>query len=157
MDNQRLILFVALSVVIMLLYSAWQEQFEPQAPTSTNIVPQSEVPTTSQTPLLQDVPDQAAPDTTNSTVPGITETPTQQSTVVKSSPQLGVLDSGQRISVITDLLAVEINTVGGDVRRVALLEYPQTAKNKEEKVQLFDDRPPYIFIAQSGLLSSNGP
>jgi YidC/Oxa1 family membrane protein insertase len=42
MDNQRLILFVALSLVILLLWQSWQEDYGPQpgattAPTETAI------------------------------------------------------------------------------------------------------------------------
>ncbi len=162
MENQRLILFVALSVVIMLLYNAWQEQYAPTRPAQTATVPVENPLADAQTPTqgtqIQDVPGQPLAPTTSSTgVPDIASASPAQAIAAKSSPQPGVLASAQRISVITDMFAIEIDTVGGDIRRAALLKYPVTAKNQEEKVQLFDDRPPYIQIAQSGLLSSNGP
>jgi len=163
MENQRLILFVALSVVIMLLYSAWQEQFAPRSPAPTATAPlvvdPLAAPTTTSTPLILDVPgQQGLPVAPSTGVPNnAVAKPTQPTSLIKSSPQAGVLASVQRIRVTTDMFVIDIDTVGGDVRRASLLKFPVTAKKQEEKVLLFDDRPPYIQIAQSGLLSSNGP
>jgi len=146
MENQRLILFVALSVVILLLYSAWQEQYgpKPKAPAQTAqpapgesppAVPTSEVP--------------AAPGEIPATAPG-------EAAAVPQTAGAQAVASQQPIRVRTDLLDVVIDTMGGDIRKVALLQYPQEVNTPEKSVQLFNDDLPKVLIAQSGLLSSSG-
>lgn len=154
MDIKRTILFVALSMVIMLLYSAWQTQFAPlQGVESGGVdVPQdmgsqgkASLPPPKDLPGAQT----GLPGATNiDAVPGARETPMD---VMTSS-----LKSDQRIHVITDVLDIEIDTVGGDIRRASLLAYPIKVEVPEVTVQLFDDRFPKIFIAQSGVLSNDG-
>lgn len=142
MDNQRLFLFVALSIVIMLLYSAWQEQYGPQ--------PQA-VPVEAQTP--------ATPGTPTSPVdqPGATPTQPAAAATAQTPPVVGqTMASQQQIRVQTDILDVVIDSVGGDIRRAALLKYPEHADTPDKPVQLFDDRLPRLLIAQSGLLSNSG-
>ncbi len=146
MENQRLILFVALSVVILLLYSAWQEQYgpKPKAPTQTAqpapgesapAVPTAELP--------------AAPGEIPATAPG-------EAAAVPQTAGAQAVASQQPIRVRTDLLDVVIDTMGGDIRKVALLQYPQEVNTPEKPVQLFNDDLPKVLIAQSGLLSSSG-
>lgn len=148
MDNQRLFLFIAASVVIMLLFSAWQEQYGPK-PTAQP----SQQATTGITPdappgvsPAEDLP-AAQPGASGSAVTPAT-TPAQTA--------LNAINSQQRIRVVTDILDVEIDTVGGDIRRAALLKYPVTAKNPDDPVIIFNDVLPDLFIAQSGLLSNTG-
>ena len=56
---------------------------------------------------------------------------------------------------MTDLLDVELDTVGGDVRTVALLAYPVSSEKKDEPFRLMQDEGSRIFIAQSGLIRGN--
>ena len=148
MDNQRLFLFIALSLVILLLYSAWQEQFGPkppaqtaseQAPSSTPGEPSAAV---SPTPS-QDVP-AGQPQT-----PPAAPQPAQQEASTS-------LEQSQRIHVVTDLLDVQIDTIGADIRRVALRTYPEKLNEPDNPVVLLNDQPPRIFIAQSGLVANAG-
>jgi YidC/Oxa1 family membrane protein insertase len=148
MDNQRLILFVALSVVILLLYSAWQEQFGPKPQPPATTAQPGEAPTSAGT---QPSATPAAP----GSVPGETQSgaPTQPSAAPAGAQAIA---SQQRIHVRTDLFDVEIDTLGGDIRKVALLKYPEHADTPDKPVQLFNDSLPHVLIAQSGLLSSSG-
>ncbi|BBL72901.1 membrane protein insertase YidC [Methylogaea oryzae] len=61
--------------------------------------------------------------------------------------------SGQRIRVATDLLTLELDTTGGDVRLVDLLAYAQEKDHPEKPVRLMSDEPSLRFIAQSGFLA----
>jgi len=141
MENQRLFLFVALLIVIFLLYDAWQTQYGPKPP-----VPVSET--------TQPAPTQVTPET--SAVPAAPgEQPATSSAHIPTTVK--ALGSQQRIHVHTDLLDVEIDTMGGDIRRVALLHYPEQVDTPEKPVLLFEDQLPRVLIAQSGLLSSSGP
>jgi YidC/Oxa1 family membrane protein insertase len=56
------------------------------------------------------------------------------------------------VTVITDVLKLEIDPVGGTVVKAELLNYRITQERPEEKVRLLD-RGEEFFIAQSGLLS----
>jgi YidC/Oxa1 family membrane protein insertase len=147
MDNQRLILFVALSVVILLLYSAWQEQFGPKPQPPATTAQPGEAPTPAGT---QPSATPAAPGET----PGAA--PAQPASTTPATTGTQAIKSQQRIHVRTDLFDVAIDTLGGDIRRVALLQYPQHADTPDKPVQLFNDSLPRMLIAQSGLLSSSG-
>ncbi|HEX22892.1 MAG TPA: membrane protein insertase YidC, partial [Chromatiales bacterium] len=140
MDNQRLLLFVALSLVLMLLFSAWQEQNAP-APAAQQTAQTSADPSA---PSVAPLPLSDGPTALPAESPAVAES--------SAAPAATV---GQHILVETDLLRVEINTAGGEVSRAALLAYPWTLGDPEP-VQLLDDRLPNLFIAQSGLVSSDG-
>jgi YidC/Oxa1 family membrane protein insertase len=59
----------------------------------------------------------------------------------------------QVIRVTTDVLAAEIDLVGGTVVSAKLLNYPVELKQPEVKVSLLNRQGNELFIAQSGLLS----
>ncbi|WP_455200442.1 membrane protein insertase YidC [Kaarinaea lacus] len=152
MENQRLFLFVALSLVILLLYSAWQEQFGPKPP--------APAPVSSETLSGQATPSPPASETA--------VTPSEDIPVarpgaasgngqaVSSQVESTVISKSQRIHVKTDLLQVEIDTTGGDIRKASLLAFPQKLKQPDKPVVLFNDELPRLLIAQSGLLASKG-
>lgn len=150
MDNQRLFLFIALSLVIMLLFNAWQEQFNPRK--------SAPAPTVSSVPALpQDIPQVGG--VTGTTQAGDTAIPSQApGQVAAPTPMLETTSSAksQRIHVITDLLDVEIDSIGGDIRRAALPAYPERADTPDQPVQILFEQTPNLYVAQSGLLSSNG-
>jgi len=56
----------------------------------------------------------------------------------------------QRIVVKTDVLYIEIDSQGGDVRVVDLVKYPQTSKDDTKAFRLMSDANKDLFIAQSG-------
>jgi len=136
MDNQRLILFVALSVIILLLWQAWEQQRPAPAPTAT----------TATTPSAQrDVPQPPSATHPAQTKAGGTPTVAAEG-----------LARGTRIEVTTDLLRAEIDTTGGDLRVLDLLKYPLKLDESHNPVHLLNDTPPDIFIAQSGLIGREG-
>jgi YidC/Oxa1 family membrane protein insertase len=138
MDNQRLLLYVSLALVLYLIWQAWQEQYGPK-PSTSERVSQNEPPEISLPPRegngdALDVPDAPA---------SVTSLP-------KSQPEA----AGERIRVITDLLDVEISTRGGDILRADLLTYPVSLNTPDVPFRLFDDQR-RIYIAQSGLIHDN--
>lgn len=150
MDNQRTILFFGLSLVLLLLWQAWQEDYvypkatqvtSPIAATATAIQQGGEQPIVRQE-------GQVAEDR-----PQISSAPAVTPSV---APMSQVLNSGKRIQVITDLYDIEIDTVGGDLRKVELLTYPVAATTPDIPFRLMEDKGFRLFIAQSGLLSG-GP
>ncbi len=134
MDFQRIILLGALLFTILLIWDAWQEDYVRPGP-----VPPVAVGEGSAT-LPQDAPE-----------PPAARQPSDAPAAAASTFQ-----TGQRVTVETDVLRVEIDTVGGDVRRVELLGYPVSVDQPEEPVVLLNDRPGELFVAQTGLLPSGG-
>jgi YidC/Oxa1 family membrane protein insertase len=132
MDNQRIFLFAILSVLILMLWSAWESE---QRSTPTAV-----------TTAKRDVP--SAPATAAApSAPGKTTAPTQDASKLESS---------ERIHVNTDLLHVEIDTQGGDLRVAELLKHSISLEQSGTPLRLLDDRGPRIFIAQSGLIGHEG-
>ncbi|MDZ7803371.1 membrane protein insertase YidC [Thiohalophilus sp.] len=142
MEQQRPLLFIALAIILFLLWDAWQRDFGPQP----------EPQTTQQTDQVAD----SRPDRAD--VPmgaDESETPAQsdsRSADVPSGSGDGgrVLESGSRIEVVTDVFRAEIDTVGGDLRHVELLEYPVSSDKPDEPVVLMNDSLPNLFVSQSG-------
>jgi YidC/Oxa1 family membrane protein insertase len=140
MENQRLILFVALSIVILLLWQAWQGDFGKQSRTSPPATETVNAP-----------PAGTAPAQTSETVPAATATATTTASAVPSDKGLA---HGERIRVITDLMRAEIDTYGGDLRQVDLPKYPVAKNQPNVPFRLLNDDTAKIFVAQSGLLSA---
>jgi len=143
MDNQRLLLFVALSFVMLLMWDAWQEGNAPQQTTITADA-SSTVPDAPKD--LPSAPVTASETGSMSAAPAAADGPALSS----AEP----LPKGQRILVNTGTLDVIIDTHGGDIREVDLLDYPVAADEPDKPFQLMKDRLPNLFVAQSGLLAS---
>ena len=132
MENQRLLLYFTLFFIIYLLWAEWQMDYAPKPETTV-------AETTTVQQEIAEVPEAAA-------------TPDETSFVESSKQQQA---TSQRINVITDVLDIEIDTKGGDIRRAVLRNYSKTAENPDEKLVLLSDADSDFFIAQSGLVSVN--
>ncbi|HPX88850.1 MAG TPA: membrane protein insertase YidC [Methylophilaceae bacterium] len=135
MDTRRLILFVIFSMSILMLWDAWQRQ---SVPVATQPASQAAV-------------------TANST-----NTPTSQAVDVTAGTQEVVtgtfkLLTGQRIKVTTDLYKADIETVGGDLRRLELLKHRAADNDKTNFVLLDDAAKPMTYVAQTGLIGADLP
>ncbi|HEB55368.1 MAG TPA: membrane protein insertase YidC [Gammaproteobacteria bacterium] len=140
MEQQRLILFIALSLVLFLIWGAWQREFSPQ-PQPVTPVTQSSGKTTSSAPVPasgNDVP-VAQP---ASAAPG--------SASFEPLGETRLVKQGQRIKVETDVFRIEIDTIGGDLRVVDLKKYPVSVDKPDHPFRLMKDGPEHLFIAQSG-------
>lgn len=144
MDNQRILLFFALSFVLLLIWQAWVSDPAPDAPPATDVAREE----TAQPPTDRPVtPEQPA-------LPEASEVEAGPAPATPDALQVpDTLPRGDRIKVITDLIAVELDTTGGDLRELLLLEHPVTARDPDRPFRLMEDRRHRIFIAQSGLLS----
>ncbi len=137
MDNLRLILFAALAFVLFLMWQAWQEDYGPKRP-PVSPPPQAEAPA-----AVQDLPSAPA----ESPAPETQDTPAALVTAT-------TFQTGERIRVRTDALDVEIDTIGGDLRRLYLRNYPVSLEQSAQPFPLLQDSGNPIFIGQSGLISS---
>ena len=138
MDNIRPILFALLAVVLFLLYQAWQEDYGPQPlpPTQPSTV-ESTVPDVPST--APDVPSPASP-----------ATPAGPASDIRSPA------TGSRIvRVKTDVLDLEINTLGGSIVSAKLPQMPLSLDNPDVVKQLLTTDPFRYYVAESGLIGSD--
>lgn len=140
MDTQRILLFFALSVVLLLIWQAWVDHGSDRDLTT----PSAAISAPADVPVP---PDQAASSGSQPSVAAAPELP---------PPTPEALVRSARISVETDVLKVEIDTTGGDLRQALLRNYPVSTRNPDQPFPLMEDRGQRIFIAQSGLLSRSG-
>jgi YidC/Oxa1 family membrane protein insertase len=148
MDNIRLILVSALAFVLFLLYQAWVEDYgQILAPTRTS----------SPAPALP-----AAPVDADKTLPSASDIPpapasAEEEGAVRGLPGPAIdpteAQTSRTIEVRTDVLHVEIDTQGGDIRKLFLLDYPRDTEDEADPFRLMNDTHPNLFVAQSGLYS----
>ena len=134
MDTKRLILFVIFAMSTLMLWDAWQRDQAPAELTQQAATLDGSVPTANpQTPASAANSALAAPDSTYQ------------------------LNKAQRITVNTDLYQAEIETAGGDLRKLTLLKHRADDSDKANFVLLDDSGKGMTYVAQSGLLGLNLP
>jgi YidC/Oxa1 family membrane protein insertase len=134
MDTRRLILFVIFSMSILMLWDAWQRQHAP-----AEVVPQVS------SNVDNSVPGQAVN----------TATGTNKAELPVEGDYK--LLSAQRISVTTDLYKADIETTGGDLRRLELLKHRASENDKSNFILLDDAAKPMTYVAQTGLIGADLP
>jgi YidC/Oxa1 family membrane protein insertase len=142
MDNPRVLLAIALSFLVLLMWQAWMKDYGPQ--------PQETAQTTS-TPGTDAVPDTTA--ATGEDLPATHDDSGQQ----PAEPVTLQLPAGEQVVVVTDLYRAVIDTRGADLREVDLLKYPVSLKPDSPPFKLMETSADQLFIAQSGLRVGKGP
>ena len=132
MDTRRLVLFVIFSFSIMMLWDSWQQKNRPAV-------------------AVQQQVEQAVQ----------TSKPTASSSTMTAAEAAAdgafKLEQGQRVNVVTDLFTAEIDTIGGDLRRLTLNKY-RAAEGKNGNFVLMDDaQKPMTYVAQTGLMGAGLP
>lgn len=134
MDARRLFLFLIFSLSLLMLWDGWQRSQQP--------VPVPVVASAVQQPVAS-----------SSAVPVATAAAPVASGTVEAQPKRA---DGQKITVKTDYLIAEINTVGGDLRGLKFLQHHDAADQTKPFV-LFQDKRSHTQIAQTGLLGNGLP
>ena len=135
MDTQRLILLFIFSFSLLMLWEAWDKQNRPKpAPAPT---------------AQQGIPAPAQPSATPAK-PATPSTPATPAAV----PAGDTAAKGETVRLSTDLFAVEVDTLGGTLKRVELLKH-KDSKDPTRPFQLMG--PEHRYEAQSGLAGEAGP
>ena len=142
MDIQRLIAFVVFSFSALLLWDAWQKHNAPKVPPAA--VATTATPGATPTPSTSLVP--AVP---SAGTPAPASTPMAPAGAAPAS-------GGESILVKTDMFDVELNTAGGDIRRVKLHKV-FSALDRTKPLTLLEPDPKQFFVTQSGLLGEGLP
>lgn len=149
-DYLRYTLYTALAILAFFLYQAWVKDHPVVEPTPSSTSMTQIQPNDGRFVPQNVVTHQPTATTQDSSLP-IT-TPVQSNT----TPATPVNTEGQAIQITTDTLQVKIDTRGGDVTEVKLNKYPESLNSKTPFLLLNDD-PNTKYIAESGLLSPQGP
>ena len=129
MDTQRLILFIVFSFSLLLLWEAWQKESKPvvsPAPITQGVVPTPSANSEAPSAGRTDVPPAGAP-----AGPG-----------------------GEHLRVSTDTVRAEIDTLGGDISYLELLQQ-KDSREEAKNIVLFG--PEHRYAAQSGLIGAGLP
>jgi YidC/Oxa1 family membrane protein insertase len=134
-DFQRLFLFLIFSISLFLLWDGWQR---------------------AQHPVVQ-----GAAASSSSAVSAAPASASNQETAKPSAEeQLSNIQPmakpGKKFHVTTDVLSVEINTVGGDIQQLEFLKHRAAADNNKPLI-LLQKHGSHTYITQSGLLSGELP
>ena len=141
MDNLRTILFALLAVVLFLLYQAWQEDY---GPGSAGGVPA----TAQQQSTTPDIPAADPSSAVPSPAPMPGEIPASQPATSEGA------ETSRIIRVRTDVLDLEINTLGGTVVHAELPQMPLSVDNPDVVKELLTTDPYRYYVAESGLIAS---
>lgn len=143
MDTQRLILFFVFTFSLLMLWEAWQKEARaPQSQTATApAIPSPGVPAVGSVPSPTAAPKTPAASASQAASPA-----------VPSGNGGGVPRA--RVRVSTDMLIAEIDTQGGDMAYLELLQH-KDAQDHSKNVVLFG--PEHRYAEQSGLIGPGLP
>jgi YidC/Oxa1 family membrane protein insertase len=136
MDNLRYALWIGLGIVALLCYEAWQRDYPPPAPP-----PQ----VAATLPAAAPVPGSAAP---------VPVAPTTAAAAPVAQPPAAPV-VGRTVTVDTDVIHAQLDTLGADLVLLDLLTYP-VVKGGPEPVRLIDAERANWRVTQSGLRAREG-
>jgi YidC/Oxa1 family membrane protein insertase len=140
--NKRTILWIVFSVSILFLWDAWMVSNGKQSMFS--FAPQPAATAPAAKGGNASLPSAAASATGAAVLPGTTPAATAAAAV-----------RSERVTITTDIIKAEIDTAGGVLRHLELLNFKDEVDPTKNKV-LFDISDKRTFEAQTGLISTNG-
>jgi YidC/Oxa1 family membrane protein insertase len=152
MDTQRLIALIVFTFSGLMLWEAWNKHNRPP------VIPQPAAQTEAGAPMQNGGADKALSSVPTATIPFGASVPIGGATAAPGSPVVapGAPKTAGRVAVNTDLLSVELDTQGGDIRNVTLLKHPAHGDAKRA-FALMQEKVGAYFVAQSGLLGPGLP
>ena len=141
MDIKRTVLILGLAIVSYALVVQWNNDYGDQAGTVA----------VTQNAVAGDLP---AADTVTDDLPVASD---EQSGESNSLAPVASATSNALIRVETDVLQLAIDPQGGDIVDLRLSQYPKRSSQPDVPFQLFENSGERLYVAQSGLVGSNGP
>jgi len=143
MDNFRTFFIFGLLIVSLLLWEAWQNDY---------VRPQQAAQQATETVAIDDSLPGIAPATGNQQdLPDMPVTHSLES--LPAIDQVVEVSSANKVHIKTELIDVIIDTQGGDIRSLALLDYPVDSETPDVPVQFLSEAASQFFVVQSGLRS----
>jgi YidC/Oxa1 family membrane protein insertase len=137
-DYLRYALLLVLIGISLALYQAWDKEHPQPVATTTEA---TVTPANDYVPSVANSTEAAQPAAAVATAATAVTTPVSTAPIVH---------------VKTDVFSVDIDTQGGNLVQVKLLQYPEHLNSPHPEL-LLNNNPDTRYIAQSGLLSANGP
>ncbi len=137
MDN-RVLIWMAVAMIWLLTYQAWQRDYGPQAVAAPIEQPTNAVPSVS---------DSIAPPALGGDV--VAQSGGIAQPVLDEEPNTNT----PKVRVVTDVYDLYIDTTGASIREVTLVNYPKRKDKPEDKMVLLQ---PGITALQTGLLATAG-
>ena len=133
--NSRFLLYMAFFLVLFMIWQQWQFEQNP------NLANKQSSETVENISKPSDFPEQ-----------GISNQD-EKSSVTKSQKinKSKAIKTGESLIISNDDIEVTVDTVGGTIRRVKLLNYFKTTQENSENISLLDHENDF-YISQSGLL-----
>lgn len=144
MDIKRTVLWVIFSMALVLLYDNWQRANGHQSMFFPNVTQQSASTPADASAPRSDVPQANATPGSTPAAPG----------APGAAPQAAAQPSGEKIIVTTDVMRAEIDTAGGILSRLELLNHKEA---DGKPVVLFERTPARTYLARSGLINGDLP
>ena len=146
MDIQRIVLFAGLAIVSYLMVLAWNEDYNQ---------PRTEQVTQVETSGSDgSVDDMVLPESASRTDDEFVTPETGELRSTSSDGEQSVDD--QFITVVTDVLELTIDRVGGNIIASSLLQYDESL-DSEQPLTLLTNTQNRTYILESGLIGRNGP
>jgi YidC/Oxa1 family membrane protein insertase len=140
MDTQRLILAIIFFFSLFMLFEAWQREHRPPAPAVNSSA--------------------AGPSAEKKGAADVPTAPTKQldAPVPSSSPSTPAAkqETGETLQVLTDVMKVEIDTIGGTIKRIELPQH-RSAVDANRTFVLLERDQQHTYVAQSGLIGEGLP
>lgn len=135
MDNLRTLFIFGLLIVSLLLWEAWQKDY---------VRPQQQAANTAS----ETIAGTAAGDEAD--LPAM---PSQHGALPDVPVSSDAAQSSASVHIKTDVMDVQLATQGGDIRQLALLNYPVSSDQPDTPVQFLNNTSGHFFVTQSGLRS----
>jgi YidC/Oxa1 family membrane protein insertase len=143
MDNQRLLIWAFFLLMCWMTWTTWQADYGPQ--------PAQPVVATSEPGV--DIP---AAIETSEDLPAISDPEAANEVTAARSGAAEASSTAPKITVSTDVLDVEISTVGGTLQGALLKKYPVAKDRPDELVQLLDTGGATFSLIESGVRAAGG-
>ena len=161
-NNPRIYLWIALALVAWLNYQAWMTDYGPKPGASTLSsapTPGAAPNTGAATDLGNKIPQASKAEPSGTPADNKqAATPAAAAGTTAQTATGSAAASAQTVHVHTDVLDIDISTVGGTIRKADLLKYTQV-KGESALVRLEnEDDPLTLYVLHSGLIGpGNGP
>jgi YidC/Oxa1 family membrane protein insertase len=146
MDNQRIIAWGALALLLWLNFITWQKDYAPPVAPPPVATTQGTAPRTTELPALPAADSTAAP-----------AAPAAAPTTGVEAGATATTTAAPVIRIRTDVLDITLSTQGGELQTADLLKYPLVKDQPDVPVRLFNSTPGNsLFVARSGLRAADG-
>lgn len=156
MDLTKYGLYTALAIVTYLMLLQWQEDYPPTIDDgSSSLVEIPQIPSAqNSTQGGDDLPSNIPVGTPEVIISDTSDTPTVGA--VSNPSAAGTTNTEDLISIRTDTFDIHIDLIGGDIVRLALPLYLKQIDVADDPFVLLDNQSGREYVAQSGLIGTNG-